>query len=829
MNYMEVFERYLNNEISVTTADAIIEKMLPEILVSGNIKEYEKAIYCRTYFQRYKQYNSGEIGAKDLLLFIRDFVIYVGRFQFPRLISDVVDRQGSELGVFVAADGAVDVIDICPEDLKENKHFIDEVYELGKDISCSRNGSVGDDYIQRFTNFRSYRSLEQKIAVHSALELPANHTLMISLPTGGGKSLITQLLAATEQRLTLVVVPTVSLAKDQCLQAVASLSDENTKKNVFCYRGDSDNESIIKGIKTKATRLIFTSPEAILKSSRFNAALREAAESNYLHNVVIDEAHIVPDWGVHFRPDFQIFSVVLKELRTLSNFDIRTYLLSATLSDDVVGGLFSVFGSDGNNVEYRCDALRKEPRYIIVEKHNYEERENHVIEMVKYLPKPLIVYVIEPATAKRYCQNLKKLGFNNIHAYTGETSDKERESLLEKWKNNEFDVMIATSAFGMGVDKSNVRTVIHSCVPENLSRFYQEVGRAGRDGLPSLSVMAVYSSQYDDRNDLTVAFGLVNKSILKKKNLIIRLESILQDTRNIIDGDIVIADLNTVPHSFTDDEAQHAGMRNMCWNANTLLLLNRQGYIDIIEATYDTAQKTYLFKFRIIDIDLINDSERLSSELEEDRQREYDMRVDGYKKMSNLVHKPKSKCWGNQLKELFPYSQPICSGCPIHPQGTSVKENLIRIRDRSVVNIVPDEPSILLRRKMGRLTDMLIPVTNYEDINLDVIVEKANKLNLACIVLPDNLVGVNPKGCMCLSQTEFLVISEKVSWLLRNGIFFLLSDDNAMNNKVFNAANNEEISKYRKVWCAKESTQIASKNRTLNEFLNCHSHNLESI
>ena len=124
----------------------------------------------------------------------------------------------------------------------------------------------------------------------------------------------------------------------------------------------------------------------------------------YLHNIVIDEAHIVPDWGVHFRSDFQIFSVILNELQEASRKHIRTYLLSATLSDDVVDVLFSLFGSDGNNIQYRCDALRPEPRYIIKEYRNYDERVNAVIEMIKYMPKPLIVYVIEPDTANKYCK-----------------------------------------------------------------------------------------------------------------------------------------------------------------------------------------------------------------------------------------------------------------------------------------------------------------------------------------------------------------------------------------------------------------------------------------
>lgn len=129
--------------------------------------------------------------------------------------------------------------------------------------------------------------------------------------------------------------------------------------------------------------------------------------------------------------------------------------------------LFSLFGSDGNNIQYRCDALRPEPRYIIKEYRNYDERVNAVIEMIKYMPKPLIVYVIEPDIANKYCKKLRSMGFTNVFSYTGDTSDTDRELLLEKWKANEFDVMIATSAFGMGVDKTlipNMKTRIEDAL-----------------------------------------------------------------------------------------------------------------------------------------------------------------------------------------------------------------------------------------------------------------------------------------------------------------------------------------------------------------------------
>lgn len=831
MDFMEVFLAYLNSEISASAAEVKIEKMLPALRSAGRSRDYARATLCITYFRRYHQYDAGKIKSRDFMLFIRDFVLFVGRFRFPRLIADLIAREGDFLGVFVARDGAVDAVERYPQSMEAeaDRRFIQEVYQFGKEGENVSHESPGDDYVRKYTHFSSYRSLEQKIAVYSALDLPDNHTLMISLLTGGGKSLITQLLAASEERLTLVVVPTVSLAKDQYIQAKECLGDEEVRKNVYCYQGNADNSVMTAGIRERTARLIFTSPEAVLKNPDLNQALRDAAAEGALHNVVIDEAHIVPDWGVKFRPDFQIFSVVLKEWRSLAENRIRTYLLSATLSDDVVEVLFDLYGSTGGNIQFRCDALRGEPRYISVENHNYNQRERRVIEMVKYLPKPLIVYVIEPLAAEQYCRTLRREGFSNVHTYTGETQDADREVLLEQWKNNEFDVMIATSAFGMGVDKNNVRTVIHACVPENLSRFYQEVGRAGRDGLPSLSILSYYMGQYDKNNDLSVAFGLVNKSILTKENLMIRLYSILKDNKNMIDGNIVWVDLNTVPTSFTEDEAEHAGMQNMCWNTNMLLLLHRQGYIDIEKASYEAKKKTYYFQFKIRNIELLRDEERLSEALADDRQREYEMRVEGYRKMEELIHRPRGKCWARQFVSLYPFAQPICSGCPVHPEGSSVKEDAICIRRDSVGDVKPDAPGRLLRRYMGALNNMLIPIEDYDEIDIRVVAEKVEKLNLACLVYPDSYEMGFSFGCMTLKHTEFLVVAEKVPWVLRNGMMIVLCDDTAISNRVFEAADRGMAAKYRKVWCCKPDTRIVSKNRTINEFLDCHSYYLNSL
>lgn len=830
MEYMDAFIEYLNGNIEASTASIKIKNCLPRLRDDADMREYVKACLCLTYFRRYSQYNSGKIKPKDFILFLRDFVLFVGRFQFPRFVSDIVNRDGSSLGVYVNLVGEIDVMEELPAELRENEHFIHEVYQLAGKNHNRQRFSVGDAYVRRFTVFSSYRSLEQKLAVHSAIELPDDYTLLVSLPTGGGKSLITQLLAAFEPKLTLVVVPTVSLAKDQYLQAKECIVDELVRKNVFCYDSKTGNQAMLNALEEQEARLIFTSPEAILKGQSFNKALRKAAERQYIKNVVIDEAHIVPDWGQDFRPEFQIFSVVLKELRDLAHHTIRTYLLSATLSDDVVQVLFDLYSSDGGNIQFRCDALREEPRYIVVKNTDIDKREKGIIEMIKTLPKPLIVYVIEPKTARKYCKLLNKEGFLNVHTYTGETGDKDRETLLEEWKNNEFDVMIATSAFGMGVDKSNVRTIIHACVPENLSRFYQEVGRAGRDGLPSLSVLSYYMGRDERNNDLSVAFGLVKGSVLTKEKIAIRLSSILGDkSRNIIGGDVVTADLNTVPTSFSKEEAEHAGNRNMCWNVNTLLLLHRQGYINIQGARYDQENKTYLFVFKLNALDLLQDTDRLKDELADDRQKEFDMRVEGYYKMAEIIHRTKAKCLGNRFASLFPYAQPVCSGCPVHPEGSPIREDTIRLRGKTFVDIEPDPPGRLLRRYMGPLQDLIIPVENYSELDFNKAAEKADKLNLACIVLPDDCEEKLITNCMQLKHSEFLEVADKIPWLLRNGLMIILCEDKGINNKIFEATDKTPINGYRKVWCCNLDTRISSRSRTINEFLNCHTRYLDSI
>ena len=130
---------------------------------------------------------------------------------------------------------------------------------------------------------------------------------------------------------------------------------------------------------------------------------------------------------------------------------------------------------------------------------------------------------------------------------------------------------------------------------------------------------------------------------------------------------------------------------------------------------------------------------------------------------------------------------------------------------------------------MGVLNDLLIPIENYDEIEIEQVIEKANKLEVSCIVLPEKYRKINSKRCLSLTNKEFIVIANKIEWLLRNGVFILLGDDEVTNNKIFDIMSSGNFKTYKKIWCCKSSTMIISKNRTVNESLNCRSCNLENI
>lgn len=204
------------------------------------------------------------------------------------------------------------------------------------------NALLTDSLIYSLTGYSHFKSMDQKLAVYGALNAPEGYTVLVSLPTGGGKSLVTQTISYQKDGLTIVIVPTISLAIDQERVTKKVIKKVNNEEEIFSYSSGDNTEPIFKAIKDKKAKVLFISPEALLENSGFAEVIKEANKSRYLKNIVIDEAHIVVDWGASFRVDYQCLES-WRNMLLRTNPSLRTILLSGTFEDRCVATLRNFF------------------------------------------------------------------------------------------------------------------------------------------------------------------------------------------------------------------------------------------------------------------------------------------------------------------------------------------------------------------------------------------------------------------------------------------------------------------------------------------------------
>ena len=338
-----------------------------------------------------------------------------------------------------------------------------------------------ETYVTASFGYPRWKSQALKEACWHALRAAPGATTLIALPTGSGKSLCFHYLARFSTGLTLVIVPTVALAIDQYRAARELPLLAHLDARYFAADDpDFTAQQVADAVRTGATRLLFTSPEACV-SGRLRSVIDELASQGRLDHVVIDEAHMVGTWGIYFRVDFQLLSTHWRQWRERSGHQLRTLLLSATFTPECREGLKTLFPAQDWS-EFISQRLRPEIAYHVREFEAVSDRNAALLDCIWQLPRPAIVYTTRVDDAYAFHSRVQQEGFRRVECFTGETSRAERRCLLERWRADDIDVMVATSAFGLGVDKPDVRSIVHACVPENLDRFYQEVGRGGRDG-----------------------------------------------------------------------------------------------------------------------------------------------------------------------------------------------------------------------------------------------------------------------------------------------------------------------------------------------------------
>ncbi|GJG99179.1 protein DpdF [Paraburkholderia terrae] len=458
--------------------------------------------------------------------------------------------------------------------LGKQSDLFDDVFDRLQALAPKR--VAAEAFVADLLNVDSFTGEGQREAVRSLIHMPADITLIAALPTGNGKSLLAQLpaLMHDEGYLTLAIVPTVALAIDQARRIFELLRRKHPdlEHDQYAYHSGLSTEeraSVFRAVRNGSQRILFTSPEAATGSLR--KLLEECATAGSLTHVVIDEAHLVAAWGSGFRPSFQLLPALITRLRSMAPHPIRVALASATLTPHTVTVLKQQFGPPEKTQLISGVYLRPEPRYAAALCASEQDKQARVIDALRTAPRPFILYVTRPDEARTWLNLLRLEGFSRVAAFTGQTRAAERRSLLLQWTRNEIDGMIATSAFGLGVDKGDVRTVIHATFPESLDRFYQEVGRSGRDGIAAASLL-LYTKQ-----DAKQAYRMAHSQFIGNELGFERWTSMIGSATpaNASDGNDWI-DLNQLR-----PKLMSRGKANLAWNLRTLNLMVCSGLIEL--------------------------------------------------------------------------------------------------------------------------------------------------------------------------------------------------------------------------------------------------------
>ncbi len=324
--------------------------------------------------------------------------------------------------------------------------------------------------LKKYFGYEKFRAGQEEIIN----EVVNGKDCLVLMPTGGGKSVCYQVPALMLDGLAVVISPLIALMKDQ----VDALRLNGVQAAFFNSSLDAAmQESLIEELKQNKIKLLYIAPERLNAGiGNFISFLRTLKISLF----AIDEAHCISHWGHDFRPDYLQLSAIKK------NFPLVPVIaLTATADKMTRADILDKLNLKDPHV-FVSSFNRNNIRYIIEDKVDYF---NRIIDFLSLHKKESgIIYCLSRNNTEELADRLRGQGINAASYHAGlDTSI--RNLRQEQFKRDEIQVMVATIAFGMGIDKSNVRFVIHSSIPKNIESYYQETGRAGRDGLPAQAIL----------------------------------------------------------------------------------------------------------------------------------------------------------------------------------------------------------------------------------------------------------------------------------------------------------------------------------------------------
>ena len=333
--------------------------------------------------------------------------------------------------------------------------------------------------LQKYWKHNKFRSLQNEI-ITSVLSGQDTFALM---PTGGGKSVCFQIPAMMNDGICLVISPLIALMKDQ----VANLQQRNIK--AIALTGGIRSEEMIDlldNCQFGNYKFLYLSPERLQSDW-----ILERIKNLPINLITIDEAHCVSQWGHDFRPAYLQISSLKKHFPTTSFL-----ALTATATPRVKIEIITKLGLNNPKI-FEKSFARENIAYMVF---GIEDKIFRIEQILKKNPEPSIIYVQNRKACLDISAQLQSLGFKATY-YHGGLSSKEKDKNMQSWMNENAQVIVATNAFGMGIDKANVKTVIHIQLPQNMENYYQEAGRAGRNGERAFAILLTSPSDIIQANN----------------------------------------------------------------------------------------------------------------------------------------------------------------------------------------------------------------------------------------------------------------------------------------------------------------------------------------
>nr|WP_314516995.1 ATP-dependent DNA helicase RecQ [uncultured Prevotella sp.] len=323
------------------------------------------------------------------------------------------------------------------------------------------------DILHKYWGYPDFRGIQREIIE----SIGAGKDTLGLMPTGGGKSLTFQVPALAQEGVCIVITPLIALMKDQ----VEHLRHKGITAAAI-YSGMS-RDAIVTTLENcifGGVKLLYISPERI-SSDLFQIKLKHMKVSF----ITVDEAHCISQWGYDFRPSYLQIAVIRKLVP-----NVPILALTATATPDVIDDIQERLGFTEKNV-FRMSFERKNLVYVV---RQAEDKEAEMVHILQSIPKTAIVYCRSRKRTKEVAQLLMQYGISATWYHAGlEPAVKDQRQ--SEWQHDKVRVMVATNAFGMGIDKADVRVVVHMDCPSSLEAYFQEAGRAGRDGQKAYAVL----------------------------------------------------------------------------------------------------------------------------------------------------------------------------------------------------------------------------------------------------------------------------------------------------------------------------------------------------